>query len=132
MGEPTVNRKYGIALELRAPPERQVASEQDLHWQVQQVGRPLPPLKSSRMWSMKLGLLIKGTELNHPSGAMLDVKDDSTAVDTLITFVKNTSSGLVVEMAMSTQLAKGGMKMPPFVKSQMNGTVVQTKSTSLS
>ena len=101
VGEPTVNRKYGIALELRAPPEL-------TEWLSEQEPTLASPASGSVLYAPlevisyvehegTVQLLIKGTELNHPSGAMLDVKDDSTAVDTLITFVKNTSSGLVVE-----------------------------------
>lgn len=41
--------------------------------------------------------LIKGTELNHPSGAMLDVSMESPAVETLVAFIKDTSSGIVIE-----------------------------------
>jgi hypothetical protein len=101
VGEPTVNRKYGIALELRAPVEL-------TEWLSEQPPTLPSPASGSVLYAPlevisyveqqgTVQLLIKGTELNHPSGAMLDVKDDSTAVGTLITFVKNTSSGLVIE-----------------------------------
>ena len=42
-------------------------------------------------------LLIEGAELNHPSGAMLDISDDSVAVQTLIDFVKESKSSLTLQ-----------------------------------
>ena len=101
VGEPTVNRKYGIALELRAPPEL-------TEWLSEQTPTLASPASGSVLYAPlevisyvehegTAQLLIKGSELNHPSGAMLDIKDDSVAIQTLIDFVKNTSSGLVIE-----------------------------------
>jgi hypothetical protein len=101
VGEPTVNRKYGIALELRAPPEL-------TEWLSEQEPTLASPASGSLLYAPMsvisyveqegtVQILIEGEELNHPKGAMLDVKDESTAVATLITFVKNTNSGLVLE-----------------------------------
>ena len=44
-----------------------------------------------------MNLLIEGNELNHPKGAMLDVSMESPAIETLIHFIKESSSGLVIE-----------------------------------
>ncbi len=101
VGEPTVNRKYGIALELRAPPEL-------TEWLSEQEPTLASPASGSLLYAPmsvvsyiehegSVQLLIEGEELNHPKGAMLDVKDDSTAVATLISFVKESKSGLVLE-----------------------------------
>ena len=101
VGEPTVNRKYGIALELRAPPAL-------TEWSSEQEPTLASPATRSKLYAPMsvisyveqegtVQILIEGEELNHPKGAMLDVKDESTAVSTLITFVKNTNSGLVLE-----------------------------------
>ena len=99
VGEPTVNRKYGIALELRAPPEL-------TEWLSEQEPTLSSPASGSMLYAPmsvisyiehegSVQLLIEGEELNHPKGAML--KDDSTAVATLISFVKESKSGLVLE-----------------------------------
>jgi hypothetical protein len=101
VGEPTVNRKYGIAIELRAPPPlTQWLSEQE------------PTLQSPASKSMLyipmsvvsyiehegvVQILIEGTELNHPKGAMLDIKDDSVAIGTLIAFVKESKTSLTLQ-----------------------------------
>tara|TARA_Y100001938_G_scaffold147643_1_gene229307 strand:- start:907 stop:1323 length:417 start_codon:yes stop_codon:yes gene_type:complete len=101
VGEPTVNRKYGIALELRAPPAL-------TEWLSEQEPTLASPASGSMLYAPmsvisyiehegSVQLLIEGEELNHPKGAMLDVKDDSTAVATLISFVKESKSGLVLE-----------------------------------
>lgn len=101
VGEPTVNRKYGIALELRAPPEL-------TEWLSEQPPTLASPASGSMLYAPmsvvsyiehegSVQILIEGEELNHPKGAMLDVKDDSTAVATLISFVKESKSGLVLE-----------------------------------
>lgn len=101
VGEPTVNRKYGIALELRAPPAL-------TEWLSEQEPTLASPASGSKLYAPmsvisyiehegSVQLLIEGEELNHPKGAMLDVKDDSTAVATLISFVKESKSGLVLE-----------------------------------
>ena len=92
---PSVNRKYGIALELRAPPEL-------TEWLSEQAPTLASPASGSLLYAPMsvisyveqegtVQILIEGEELNHPKGAMLDVKDESTAVSTLITFVKNTN-----------------------------------------
>tara|TARA_R100000657_G_C4615533_1_gene67234 strand:+ start:204 stop:620 length:417 start_codon:yes stop_codon:yes gene_type:complete len=101
VGEPTVNRKYGIALELRAPPAL-------TEWLSEQEPTLASPASGSMLYAPmsvisyiehegSVQLLIEGEELNHPKGAMLDVKDDSTTVATLISFVKESKSGLVLE-----------------------------------
>ena len=101
VGDPTVNRKYGIAIELRAPPEL-------TDWLSEQEPTLASPASGSLLYAPmsvmsyvehegSVQILIEGAELNHPKGAMLDVKDDSTAVATLIAFVKESKSGLVLE-----------------------------------
>ena len=101
VGEPTVNRKYGIALELRAPPAlTEWLSEQEPTLPSPACGSVLYAPMSVLSYVEHEGsvqILIEGEELNHPKGAMLDVKDDSTAVSTLISFVKESKSGLVLE-----------------------------------
>lgn len=101
VGDPTVNRKYGIAIELRAPPAL-------TEWLAEQEPTLASPASGSVLYAPmsvvsyvehegSVQILIEGEELNHPKGAMLDVKDDSTAVATLISFVKESKSGLVLE-----------------------------------
>lgn len=101
VGQPNVNRKYGVALELRAPPAL-------TEWLSEQEPTLASPASGSVLYAPLsvinyvehdevMQLLIEGSELNHPKGAMLDVKDDSLAVKTLIDFVKSTASGLTIQ-----------------------------------
>jgi len=101
VGEPSVNRKYGVALELRAPPEL-------TEWLGEQEPTLPSPASGSLLYAPMsvvsyiehegaIQILIEGTELNHPKGAMLDVKDEALAVKSLIDFVKETKSGLLIE-----------------------------------
>lgn len=101
VGDPTVNRKYGIAIELRAPPQL-------TDWLSEQEPTLPSPASGSILYAPmsvvsyvehegSIQILIEGEELNHPKGAMLDIKDDSTAVATLISFVKESKSGLILE-----------------------------------
>ena len=101
VGEPIVNRKYGIALELRAPTDL-------TEWLNDQTPTNKSPASGSLLYiplqmyhyiehDDVVQFLIKGTELNHPSGAMLDVSMESPAVETVVAFIKDTSSGIVIE-----------------------------------
>ena len=101
VGEPTVNRKYGIAIELRAPPSvTEWLSEQE-------PTLPSPASNSTLYIPMSVvsyiehegvvQILIEGAELNHPKGAMLDIKDDSVAIGTLIAFVKESKTSLTLQ-----------------------------------
>ena len=97
VGEPTVNRKYGIALELRAPISL-------TGWLAEQTAKLKSPASGNQLYiemevchypeADKNQLLIHGTELNHPEGVMLNISTESSDVKNLIDFVKATSSGL--------------------------------------
>jgi len=101
VGEPTVNRKYGLAIELRAPPQlTEWLSEQEPTLSSPASGTMLYAPMSVLSYIEHEGsvqLLIEGAELNHPSGAMLDISDDSVAVQTLIDFVKESKSSLTLQ-----------------------------------
>ena len=97
----TVNRKYGLAIELRAPSDLTA-------WLNDQTPTHKSPASGSMLYipislyhyvehEETVQLLINGEELNHPSGAMLDVSQESPAVETLVQFVKESQSGIVVE-----------------------------------
>lgn len=101
IGEPTVNRKYGIALELRAPISL-------TEWLNDQTPTHKSPASGSMLYipiqmyhyiehDGTVQFLIQGEELNHPQGAMLDVSMESPAVETLVGFIKESTSGLLVE-----------------------------------
>lgn len=101
VGEPTVNRKYGLAIELRAPPEL-------TEWLSEQAPTLSSPASGSILYAPMsvlsyiehegvVQLLIDGDELNHPEGAMLDISEDSLAVKTLIDFVKESKSSLTLQ-----------------------------------
>ena len=97
VGEPTVNRKYGIALELRAPISL-------TGWLAEQTAKLNSPASGNQLYiemevchypeADKNQLLIHGTELNHPEGAMLNISSESGDVKVLMDFVKATASGL--------------------------------------
>tara|TARA_Y100001972_G_scaffold115430_1_gene152123 strand:- start:54 stop:470 length:417 start_codon:yes stop_codon:yes gene_type:complete len=97
VGEPTVNRKYGIALELRAPISL-------TGWLAEQTAKLNSPASGNQLYiemevchypeADKNQLLIHGTELNHPEGAMLNISTESGDVKVLMDFVKATASGL--------------------------------------
>ena len=101
VGEPTVNRKYGLAIELRAPPQlTEWLSEQEPTLSSPASGTMLYAPMSVLSYIEHEGsvqLLIEGEELNHPEGAMLDISDDSVAVQTLIDFVKESKSSLTLQ-----------------------------------
>ena len=100
IGEPTVNRKYGLALELRAPTDL-------TNWLNDQEPTLMSPASGSQLYTQlemlqyiehdnTVQLLIHGAELNHPKGAMLDISAESPAVQTLITFVRESAAGLMI------------------------------------
>lgn len=107
VGTPTVNRKYGIALELRAPPDLTA-------WLNDQTPTESSPASGSLLYipmymynyveqDNVVQLLIEGEELNHPKGAMLDVSMESPAVETLVDFVRESQSGLTLEAGKAYQ-----------------------------
>ena len=91
---PSVNRKYGIALELRAPKELTA-------WLSEQTPSEQSPASKETLYApMELWqypgdeenqfqFLIRGSELNHPNGAMLNMKNQSDAVKTLVDWAQN-------------------------------------------
>jgi|TARA_R100000149_G_scaffold55302_1_gene24495 hypothetical protein len=91
VGQPTVNRKYGIAIELRAPP---VLTD----WLSLQEPWKKSPASGSMLYvpmtvvsyndGETIQFLIDGEELNHPQGVMLNVNADSLPVKTLVAFAK--------------------------------------------
>ena len=95
VGQPTVNRKYGIAIELRAPP---VLTD----WLSLQEPWKKSPASGSMLYvpmtivsyndGETIQFLIDGEELNHPQGAMLNVNADSLPVKTLVAFAKEADS----------------------------------------
>ena len=100
VGPTQVNRKYGLALELQAPPAL-------TSWLQEQEPTTVSPASGNLLYieaemrhyfedEDKTQLVILGESLNHPQGAALemDMKDDNLAVQTLIQFTKE--SGLLV------------------------------------
>lgn len=100
VGPTQVNRKYGLALELQAPPAL-------TSWLQEQEPTTVSPASGNLLYieaemrhyfedEDKTQLVILGESLNHPQGAALemDMNDDNLAVQTLIQFTKE--SGLLV------------------------------------
>jgi hypothetical protein len=100
VGPTQVNRKYGLALELQAPPAL-------TSWLQEQEPTTVSPASGNLLYieaemrhyfedGDKTQLVILGESLNHPQGAALemDMNDDNLAVQTLIQFTKE--SGLLV------------------------------------
>lgn len=96
VGNPTINREYGVALELRAPPEL-------TDWLREQEPTNTSPASGAMYYveSMLLHyqkydtyqLLISGDELNHKSGAMLDLSMESNTVQMLVGFIEKMEIG---------------------------------------
>ena len=91
---PSVNRKYGIALELRAPKELTA-------WLSEQTPSEQSPASKETLYAPfelwqypgdeenQFQFLIRGSELNHPKGAMLNMKNQSDVVKTLVEWAQN-------------------------------------------
>ena len=92
VGTPTVNREYGMAIELRAPPE--ITS-----WLREQEPDQKSPA-SGGMFYVKARVIhytehdtyqlhVFGDELNHKDGVRLDLAEDVPLVQTLLKFADN-------------------------------------------
>ena len=94
VGQPTVNRKYGIAIELRAPPAlTEWLSEQEPVNKSPASGSMLyVPMTINIHGDNTAQFIINGEQLNHPSGAALNVNADSLPIKTLIAFAKEAES----------------------------------------
>ena len=102
VGATQVNRKYGLALELQAPPEL-------TGWLAEQEPTTVSPASGNALYVKaemhhyfehdKTQLVIIGESLNHPKGAALemDLKVENLAVQTLIEFAKQ--NGLMTLVA---------------------------------
>ena len=102
VGETQVNRKYGLALELQAPPEL-------TGWLQEQEPTTVSPASGNALYiraemhhffeNDTTQLVILGESLNHPSGAALemDLKEENLGVQTLIEFAKQ--NGLMTLVA---------------------------------
>lgn len=99
VGEKTVNRKYGMALELQ--------SNSDVtNWLLDQEPTLVSPASGNLLYieaqlhtfvedNNQMRLLFLGDNLNHPQGAVLelDMSEENLAVQALIDFAKN--NGLI-------------------------------------
>jgi len=102
VGEIQVNRKYGLALELQAPPEL-------TGWLQEQEPTTVSPASGNALYiraemrhyfeSDTTQLVVFGESLNHPEGAALamDPNAENLAVQTLIEFAKQ--NGLLTLVA---------------------------------
>jgi len=67
IGSTQVNRKYGLALEMQAPPKL-------TSWLMEQEPTVVSPASGNLLYvDDKTQMLIHGEELNHPEGAILDI-----------------------------------------------------------
>ena len=84
---PSVNRKYGIALELRAPQTLTKWLSEETPTQESPASKEILYAPMEAWYYSELDitqLLIRGSPLNHPDGAVLNVKTKSDSVKTLI------------------------------------------------
>ena len=110
---PSVNRKYGIALELRAPKTL-------TKWLSEQTPSEQSPASKEILYAPMeawyyseqdiVQLLIHGSPLNHADGAVLNVKTKSDSVKTLTEWLHMfpTADGMMLTMGDDAKPYKGG------------------------